>query len=290
MAIAVGLSVMLEADFLGAALPLFMADEVGAVEWSFDTGWSRAGVPAWLEGVLDEYAAADRLYGHGVHYSVLSGEWGGREENWLHCLEQELASRRYRHVSEHFGFCSGGDFHRSAPLPVPFTTETLALGRARLARLADVVGAPVGLENLALAFSAEDVAAHGRFLDELLAPDGFLLLDLHNLYCQACNFDVPAAELLAGYPLARVRELHVSGGSWQEAPSAPGRPIRRDTHDDSVPDAVYDLLATVIPRCPNLEVVIYERLGGTIADDTADETMRADYRRLLATVAACTAT
>lgn len=48
----------------------------------------------------------------------------------------------------------------------------------------------IGLENLALAFTASDVRDQGQFLDDLLAPfDGFLVLDLHNLYCQLVNFD-----------------------------------------------------------------------------------------------------
>lgn len=280
-----GLALMPEPDFLAAALPLFAAGDVGAVEWSFDTGWSRDGIPDWLESVLDEYALIQRLYGHGVHFSVLSGEWGDREEHWLACLRQELAIRPYRHVTEHFGFCSGGDFHRSAPMPVPLTPQTLALGRARLARIVEVVGAPVGLENLALALCPADVAEHGRFLDDLLAPtDGFLLLDLHNLYCQLCNFEVDADELLASYPLHRVRELHLSGGSWRAMPSAPDRPIRRDTHDDAVPEAVFELLATVLPRCPQLDVVILERLGDTFDSPAVVDQYHADFRRLASIV------
>jgi uncharacterized protein (UPF0276 family) len=278
---------MPEPDFLAAALPLFAADAVDAVVWGFDTGWGPTGLPEWLRELLASYSAAGRLYGHGVHYSVLSGEWGEREETWLACLRLDQEQRRYQHVSEHFGFCSGGDFHRSAPLPVPFTPETLALGQARLARLAAVVDAPVGLENLALAFSAADVAVPGRFLDELLAPvDGFLLLDLHNLYCQLCNFECDADTLLAGYPLHRVRELHVSGGSWREAPSAPGRRIRRDTHDEAVPDAVFDLVTAVIPRCPNLQLVTFERLGGTLTTPTDASQLHADFHRLRDIVAA----
>ena len=71
-------------------------------------------------------------------------------------------------------------------------------------------------QDLAFAFGEDDVRDQGAFLERLLAPvDGFLLLDLHNLYCQMCNCDRNADELLTTYPLHRVRELHVSGGAWQ---------------------------------------------------------------------------
>ena len=74
---------------------------------------------------------------------------------------------------------TAGDFHRSAPLPVPLTPAALQLGQERLRRLQDAGATQVGLENLAFAFGRQDVADQGRFLDELLQPvDGFLLLDL----------------------------------------------------------------------------------------------------------------
>jgi len=174
----------------------------------------------------------------------------------------------YRHFSEHFGFMTAGDFHRGAPLPLPRRPGTLVLARERFARLAEVVSRPLGLENLALAMSEEDAREHGRFLAEIVSavPDGFVILDLHNLYCQLHNFGVGWEDLLEGYPLERVREMHVSGGSWGEAPSAPGRAIRRDTHDDAVPERVFELLEEILPRCPAVEAVVFERLGHTLPD------------------------
>ncbi len=69
---------------------------------------------------------------------------------------------------------------------------------------------PVGLENIAFAFCLHDVRQHGDFLDQLLdLVHGFIILDLHNVYCQAMNFDVPADELLACYPLLEDAILYV---------------------------------------------------------------------------------
>src|SRR5690606_36667464 len=110
----------------------------------------------------------------------------------------------------------------------------------RLARLAGAYGRPVGLENLALALRRYDAEALPDFLEELLADvDGFIVLDLHNLYCQAHTFGIDPCSLMGRYSAARVRELHLSGGRFA---TAAGRSFRRDTHDEAIPEAVLGLL------------------------------------------------
>ncbi len=277
----VGLSLMLEADFLRAALPLFADGAVEVLEWSFDVGWPPTVVPGWADDLLRHYSDADQLLGHGVSYSALSAGIELTQQRWLDALDHELSQRRYRHLSEHFGFSATSNFHQSAPFPVPLTSATLRVGQDRLRKLRERATMPVGLENLAFAFHRQDVDEQGRFLEALLEPaDGFLLLDLHNLHCQSCNFDVSLDELLASYPLPRVRELHVAGGSWSVPTTGPNlAPVRRDTHDGAVPEELFAWLPKVLERCPNVEAVILERMGGTLSPED-DEPFRRDYRRL----------
>jgi uncharacterized protein (UPF0276 family) len=268
---------MLEPDFLRAAYPLFEAGEVEILEWSFDCGWPPTVMPHWAEDLLRCYSDAGNLLGHGVSYSPLSAGIDAFQVAWQQSLTRELKQRRYRHISEHFGFSSTRNFHQSAPLPVPLTDAYLKLGRQRLQQLAEIAKVPIGLENLAFAFGLRDVEDQGRFLDALLTPiDGFLLLDLHNLFCQIINFDTSFETLLAKYPLERVREVHVSGGSWSEFD---GDPIRRDTHDGPLPESLFTWLPMVLDRCPRVEAVILERMGGTLAEED-DEPFRRDFRRL----------
>jgi uncharacterized protein (UPF0276 family) len=272
----VGLSLMLEDDFLQAAYPLFEAGAVEVLEWSFDTGWPPAAVPKWADHLLHFYSESGRLVGHGVSYSALSAGTEDLQQTWLRLLSKEIQQRRYRYISEHFGFSSTRNFHQSAPLPVPLTPATLELGREGLKRLEEIAKVPVGLENLAFAFGLQDVLDQGRFLDELLTPvDGFVVLDLHNLYCQAVNFERPIEELLAGYPLQRVRELHVAGGSWSHGIDS--RPVRRDTHDGPVPEGLFAMLPVVLQQCPHVECVILERMGGTLSEK---ESFRRDFFRV----------
>jgi len=279
---ALGLSLMLDENYLRAAFPLFEAGEVDVVEWSFDMGWGPNPIPQWADELLGHYSEAGALLGHGVTYSALSAHDNKRQDQWLRNLAVEVQQRQYRHISEHFGFSTAGSFHQSAPLPVPRNNETVAVGQERLTRLAAVAGVPVGLENLAFAFGTYDVQQQGAFIDELLTPvNGFLLLDLHNIYCQLCNFQVTAAELLQSYPLHRVRELHIAGGSWsQSLASGDSTPIRRDTHDEAVPDEVYELVPLALKLCPNVEAIIFERIGDTFETEEDIRQFAVDFRRL----------
>ena len=273
-----GLSLMPTDDFRRAALPLFAEGQVEAIEWGPDVRYA-SGIPSWYGGLLDHYADAGALYAHGVHYSALSGPTGPHHDRWLAVVVEALAERPHVHLTEHCGFMIAPGFDRGAPLPLPPDGAVLAQGRARLQRLADAVQIPVGLENLATALSPADVDGHGALLEALTAhPGGFVLLDLHNLWCHAHNFGRDPIALLESFPLDRVRELHVSGGSWTLLPS--GRRFRRDTHDGTVPEEVLALVRAALDRCPNVEVVILERMGGTFADRADEATLRADFAAL----------
>ena len=279
----VGLSLMPETQFLQASMPLIEAGDVEALEWSFDTGWKN-GVSDWLSNLIGVYSEAGRLTGHGVHFSLLSAEWTDRQQGWLDQFREEVTCRQYLHHTEHFGFMTAGDFHRSAPLPVPLTNSTLKLGRERFSQLAEVAPCPLGIENLALALSIDDALQQHEFLEKIVTPsNGFLLLDLHNIYCQLCNFNLSPAELLDNYPFHLVREIHVSGGSWGPTASSDS-PIRRDTHDDDVPAEVFSLLDHVLPRCPNVEAVFLERLGNTLQEHQFEQ-FRKDFLTLKSIVA-----
>jgi uncharacterized protein (UPF0276 family) len=264
----VGLSLMPQSGFREAVAPLFAAGEVAAVEWTIDIGFGRS-LPAFIEAILDVFSASNQLYGHGTGYSPL----GRDEPAWRDRAADALGRRPYRHLTEHFGFCTGGDFVFGPPLPVPRDPGFVAIGRDKLARLRDAVGVPVGLENLALGFCADDALSQGDMLEEILAPiDGILHLDLHNLWTQAVNFHLDPVDLAARYPLHRARIVHVSGGTWISD-------IRRDTHDGEVPDEVLALLAALLPRLP-AEAVLLERIGTAFQSPDHIQGFRRDFARL----------
>lgn len=276
---------MPEDDFREASAELFATKQVEALEWSFDVKWNASELPDWCNALLKEFSDSKNLLGHGVTFSPFSGGFTERQRLWLDNLRDEFAGKHYVHLSEHFGFMEAGAFVEGAPFPVPMTNSAVAVGIRCLRGLSEASGVSVGLENLALAFCLDDVKRQGEFLDRVLTPvDGFLLMDLHNLYCQSVNFDVQAENLLESYPLSMVTEIHLSGGSWTERRIGSGKPIRRDTHDGPVPEAVFAMLDMAMAKCPNLKYVILERLGGTMPEAVDRSAFRDDYLKLKRTV------
>ena len=280
-----GLSLNLDGNLLSAALPLLQKSEVDAFEWSFDALYHRAAtpLPEWFEALLDTFSKEHRLIGHGIVFSLFSGKWLPEQNLWLQQLSRIARRYNFAHVTEHFGFMTGEDFHKGAPLGVPLTAVTLRLGQDRLCRLQDVCACAVGLENLAFAYHIDEVKKHGDFLQQLVQPvNGFIILDLHNAYCQSVNFNIPFAELLSLYPLHLVREIHLSGGSWAQAAH---KTVRRDTHDAAVPAAVWDLLQMALPLCENVQWVILEQIGISLNTSEAQQLFQNDFVRMSQCVA-----
>ncbi|HEV7382609.1 MAG TPA: DUF692 family protein [Dyadobacter sp.] len=274
------LSCNLDANILLASIPLFEQEKIEAIEWSFDALYKHDQIPSWFADLVSEYARNNRLVGHGIYFSVFSGKWLPQQQQWLNKLAKFSKDFQFDHISEHFGFMTGADFHKGAPISIPFTPNIVELGADRLARIQDVCQCPVGLENLAFAYSFEEVRMQGDFLAQLTDRiNGFLILDLHNLYCQLHNFNITSEDLLKAYPLERVREIHISGGSWEQGVTS-DRLIRRDTHDGAVPQEVFELLNEVIPLCSNLKFVVLEQLGIALTSDQSRMQFQDDFDQM----------
>ena len=268
----------LDGNLLAATLPLFAAEEIEGIEWSFDTLYRVPNIPPWFTELLTAFSSENRLVGHGVFFSLFSGKWSEEQENWLIQLKKKCEYFNFDHITEHFGFMTGENFHQGAPLSLPFTTDTLAIGRDRLKRIYNACERPVGLENLAFAYSLDEVKRHGEFLEKLIEPvNGFIILDLHNLYCHLHNFDCNFDEIILLYPLGRVREIHISGGSWEDTTAKVNKRIRRDTHNNAVPLEVFKLLEACIPLCPNLKFVVMEQLGTGLKTPESKKAFRQDF-------------
>ena len=77
-----------------------------------------------------------------------------------------------------------------------------------------------------------------------------------------------------------VREIHISGGSWDDSMIEPKRKVRRDTHDDAVPDDVFKLLDLAINLCPSLKYVVLEQLGNGLDTETSKKLFYDDFLRM----------
>jgi hypothetical protein len=93
----------------------------------------------------------------------------------------------------------------------------------------------------------------GSWLHAVLAStECELLLDLHNVHANACNFGFSARDVVESLPGERIRAIHLAGGRRIER----GRVLDDHLHD--VPDEVFALLACVPTRDA---MVILERDG-----------------------------
>lgn len=80
-----------------------------------------------------------------------------------------------------------------------------------------------------------------------------IVLDLHNLWCNARNGREPVADALARLPLDRVTEVHVAGGFELDG-------YYLDAHSGATPDPVLAIAADVLPRLPACRAVTFEIL------------------------------
>lgn len=141
-------------------------------------------------------------------------------------------------------------------MPLPLDGETLELVSSRVVEVQERVKAPFLLENNVYYFEmAGQEHDEATFLNELHRQTGCgILLDLHNLYVNACNLGWNTHRFLDRLDLDAVVEVHLAGGMQFDG-------FYLDAHSGPTPRAVWSLLDAVLPRCRNLGGVVFELFG-----------------------------
>ena len=276
----VGISAMLGEDFRAFCKPILQSHQVDIIEWSFDTAWGHYKISPWLHQVLKDYSGRNSLLGHGVNFSLLSANEEKYHNSWLERFSIETKRLNYTQISEHLGFMRAGRFRRNTPLPLPYNKSSINIGLKNIAKLAIVSPVKIGLENNAFAFCKDDILNQGKFLNILLKEvEGFLVLDLHNLYCQIVNFDLKGFEkILYALPLERLSEIHISGGSRFDFRNSN---LVRDSHDGKIPKLVIKMLKFCLQNCKNLEYVIFEHIGTAMGSKELRLEVQKEYLKVL---------
>jgi len=147
-----------------------------------------------------------------------------------------------RLYSEHLSYCSD-DGHLYDLMPIPFTDEAVMHVAARIRQAQDHLGRRIAVENVSYYAAPYQAMSELAFIRAVLdEADCDLLLDVNNLFVNACNHRYDAAAFLQGLPLGRVAGLHVAG-HYDHAPD-----LKIDTHGAPVKDVVWDLLAAAYQR------------------------------------------
>lgn len=275
----VGISIFPDLDFFETCLPLFEQEKIEILEWSFDH-CSYELRPQWFNLLLSDFSDAGRLIAHGVHYSAFTAKFTDTHRDWLLNWKEEQRHLKFQHISEHIGFKSQLNFSSGFPLPFDYMNINLDCFHEQITNLKSESDIPLGFELLALALSKEQVIAQAVFLKNLCVKyDLFIVLDLHNLYCQAYNFDLDINALINLYPIEYIKEIHISGGSLEQSEHCE-KIVRRDTHNDAIPDVLFKVLTVWLPKFKHCKYIIFEQLPESLLDEQSKQSFINDFLKI----------
>lgn len=199
--------------------------------------------------VLDRVRERHPVALHGVSMSVGSAD--GLDRAYLKALKALVDHVDPLFVSDHLCWTRIDGRNSHDLLPLPYTEEALGVVSANVAQAQDVLQRQMLIENPSsyLQF-AGDTLTEWAFLEALCANTGCaLLLDVNNVYVAAVNHGFDPLTYLDALPAARVRQIHLAGHSQ-------GRDCLIDTHDQPVPDPVWQLYAHARRRIPVVATMI----------------------------------
>nr|WP_298101132.1 DUF692 domain-containing protein [uncultured Shinella sp.] len=216
---------------------------VGFFEVHAENYMGAGGPPhAQLSRLREDYA----LSIHGVGLSI--GSMQPLDVDYLARLRVLCDRYQPESFSEHLAWSSHDSVFLNDLLPLPYTEETLAHVVEHVDQVQTALGRQMLLENPAtyLLF-AESTIEETAFLAEVVQRTGCgLLLDVNNVFVAATNHNLDPRDYIARFPLAAVREIHLSGHS--DDVDELGAPLLIDSHDTPVKDPVWALYQTVLDR------------------------------------------
>lgn len=236
-------------------------------------------------GPFHEFAAGIDLFralpGTKLVHSVSLPLGGTRAPDPAQCaLIRETAARlNAPWVSEHLSV--GGTPHQAAGffLPPLQTAEGVEIAARNIRAFAAAVGRPVAVET-GVAYLARKAfeMADGDYVAEVVrAADCGILLDLHNVYCNARNGRLDFDDFLSRLPKDRVWEMHLAGGMEQDG-------VWLDAHSGPIPADLKAIAREVLADLPNLGALnfeIYDSFVEQTGEGVLDRTVE-DLRRLWA--------
>ncbi|MCF7749867.1 DUF692 domain-containing protein [Bacillus subtilis subsp. subtilis] len=200
--------------------------------------WIGVGGPAG--DALAELASRHPLNCHGLSLSL--GSTAALDTGLLTQVGRFLDRHRVPLYSEHLSYCSDQG-HLYDLLPIPFTEEAVRHTASRIARVQDLLGRRIAVENVSYYLAPAPAMDELAFTNAVLAEaDCDLLLDVNNVYVNACNHGYDADRFIAGLPAQRIVCLHVAGHLDQ------AQDLKIDTHGSAVIDPVWALLARTYAR------------------------------------------
>lgn len=232
----------------------------------------------WLEAVSENYLAPGGrpvavlekvrrdvpVALHGVSLAI--GSTDPLDWSYLAALRALVDRIQPAIVSDHLCWGRHGGRYVHDLWPLPFTEEALEHVVERVGRVQEALGRQILLENVSSYVTFHDSEmSEWEFLGGIARrADCGILLDVNNIFVSARNHGFSAFDYVEGVPADRVAQFHLAGHSDKGA-------YLFDSHDASVPGAVWDLYRAAVARfgpvpsliewddhIPELEVLVGE--------------------------------
>ncbi len=222
------------------------------VAGSLDTGYV---LDPFMRPLLEEIAARHKLIAHGNYGNEFGFEPLDETPGVLRHIAAAHAMKSPWYADHMFFGFQATSYVWSSPLPFSRAEVERVAGRA--AALQDRLKLPLLHENaFYYAPMPGTEIAEAEFMAAMVEKaQTHLLLDLHNVHANAKNLEgYDAWAYLRTVPLDRVVEIHVAGGQQSEG-------WYHDFHCHAVPEAVWEMLAYVVPRARALRAIVLEVQG-----------------------------
>ena len=185
--------------------------------------------------VLEQVRAKMPVILHGVSMSI--GSAHGLDMEYLAKLEMLAKRIDPLWISDHLCWTRTSAHNSHDLLPMPYTPDALDVVCDNIDLAQETLGRAMLFENPSsyLTFP-DDEMSEWEFIAQMAKRTGcYLLLDVNNIFVSAHNHGFSSADYLAGLPLDRVRQIHLAGHT--------DGAIKIDTHDQPVPEGVWQLYA-----------------------------------------------
>lgn len=216
--------------------PYLMNTPEWGVDWFEIISENFIGNRGYARHVLDRVRANKPIVMHGVSMNIGSSD--PLDEDYLAALKQLAHEIEPEWISDHLCWTGVMGINSHDLLPMPLTEESLKHVSSRVQQVQDFLGRPLVLENPSTYL--EFVASHYTewdYLSDLVKQTGCgLLLDVNNVYVSAHNHGYDPALYIKGLPHGSIVQMHLAG------PTDVGDCLI-DTHDQPVPEAVWQLYA-----------------------------------------------
>lgn len=138
--------------------------------------------------------------------------------------------------SEHLSYC-GDHGHLYDLMPIPFRRDAVRFVAERIARVQDVLGQRIALENVSYYAAPQQEIPEVDFINAVVKQaDCNILLDVNNVYVNSVNHGYDAKAFMQRLPADRIVYMHVGGHLFET------QDLRVDTHGDSIVEPVWQLL------------------------------------------------